>query len=241
MNKIFFSISILILFAGCKDQNQIQTRDSVKKEADTGITKETIKPDVFEGIFITNINTNSFIDCANPDSVYWVTDDTKKLEAQYKKMFSTPSVYNSVLIKVKGEIEETKEEPRKDKYPRTLRVKDVISVEKKNFSNTCVPYDFWALGNEPNWSLEISKKENLIEFILPGEDKTYYFFYAEPVQEDGYTVYRNYNYIQRYVIEIKIKKEACSDKMSDKVYDYSVEVKLSDSKTYKGCGIKGKD
>ena len=240
MIKIFFITAVLFLFAGCKDQNQIQTRDTVKREVKADSIKEPVRTDIFEGIYITNLNTNSFIDCANPDSVYWVTDDSKKLEAQYKKMFSTPSVYNSVLIKVKGELEETKEEPRKEKYPTTLRVKDVIYVEKKNYSNTCVPYDFWALGNGNSWSLEISKQENLIEFIVPGEDKSYYFFYAEPVEENGFTIYRNYNYIQRYTIEIRIKRETCSDKTSDKVYDYSVEVKLSDNKKYKGCGIKGK-
>lgn len=112
-------------------------------------------------------------------------------------------------------------------------------MEKKNFRNTCVPYDFWALGNEPNWSLQISEKENLIEFNLPSDKKVYYFFYEEPREENGIIFYTSHNEIQRYAIDVSVKKEKCSDTMSEKVYDYSVEVEISGGKKYKGCGIKG--
>lgn len=239
MLKYLFAIIFLTFISGCSKKSDEPSVQTVKQTEKEDSAKAPEKPEFYEGVYLTNLNTHSFIDCQNPDSVFWVIDDTKKLEAQYKKMFSVQSVYNSVFIRVKGDFEETKDQTIREKYPRTLRVKEVMTVENKNFRNTCVPYDFWALGNEPNWSLQISKHENLIEFILPGESKKYYFFYAEPEENSGYIIYRNHNKIQGYVIEIRIKKENCSDTMSDKIYDYSAEVELSGNKKFKGCAIKG--
>ena len=239
MPKILFAM-LLLFISGCSKKNDNPSVEPVKtaeKKIDSTVVPG--KPEFYEGIYITNLNTHSFIDCKNPDTVFWVVDDTKKLEAQYKKMFAVQSVYNSVFIRVKGDFENTTDQTIAEKYPRTLRVKEVSAVENKNFRNTCVPYEFWALGSEPGWSLQISKKENLIEFILPGENKTYYFFYSEPEEDDGYIKYANYNKIQGYSIDIKIRKEKCTDKMSGKTYDYSAEVELTGNKKFNGCAIKG--
>ena len=73
------------------------------------------------------------------------------------------------------------------------------------------------------------------------ENKTYYYFYEEHVDEDGAIVYAAHNNIQRYTIKIRIRKERCSDTMSDTGYDYSAEVELSNGKKFKGCAIKGKE
>lgn len=242
MHKLFFAIVIIILItvSGCSRKSEDstgQTKKQPDKKNDSVIV--TVKPEFYEGVYLTNLNTHSFIDCRNPDTVFWVTDDTRKLEAQYKKMFSEQSVYNSVFIRVKGDFEDTRDPTVKEKYPRTLRVKEVLAVENKSFKNNCVPYDFWAFGNDPGWSLQISRKENLIEFILPGESKKYYFFYDEPDTDSGYIIYKNHNKIQGYVIEIKIKKEKCSDAAAGKVYDYSAEIELTGNKKFKGCAVKG--
>ena len=240
MFKYFFAIIFLMLLSGCSRKSDEPSGQTVKQtDKKTDSVKIPLKPEFYEGVYLANLNTHSFIDCQNPDTVFWVIDDTKKLDAQYKKMFSEQSVYNSVFIRVKGDFEETKDQTTREKYPRTLRVKEILAVENKNFRNTCVPYDFWALGNEPGWSLQISKKENLIEFILPGESKKYYFFYDEPEEDSGYIIYKNHNKIQGYVIEVKIKKEKCSDTMSDKIYDYSAEVELTGNIKFRGCAIKG--
>lgn len=242
MSKYLLTVIFLILLSGCGNKSDDQSIQKIKQnDKKTDSVKAQPKPEFYEGIYLTNLNTHSFVDCQHPDSVYWVIDDTKKLEGQYKKLFSIPSVYNSVFVRVKGDFEITKDETVREKYPTTLRVKEVVAVEKKNFNNTCVPYDFWALGNEPNWSLQISKNENLIELILFGENKSYYFFYEEPTEENGFIMYKNYNKIQGYSIEIKIKKEKCSDTMSDKTYDYSAEIELTGGKKFKGCAIKGRE
>lgn len=242
MSKPLQYLVLIFVLCSCnnKDEIQIKTEPPDSQEAALpGSVNVDTASKVYEGLYIYNLNTNSFMECKNPDSLYLIIDDTKKLPGMYKKTLTNPNVYGSVVAKLKGDVTQTTDETKIEKYPKTFRVTEIISMEKKNFRNTCVPYDFWGLGNEPGWSLQISEKENLIEFYLPFEQKTYYFFYSEPKEENGRIIYTSHNQIQRYIINISIKKESCSDTMSDKVYDYSVDVELSGGKKFKGCGIKG--
>lgn len=243
MSKIFLLFCFILVLNGCNKQEQVtiksESKDSVRKAGskDTLVKDSTIK--TYEGMYIVNINVNTFRDCNYPDSVYWVIDETKKLQDLYKETIPVVNVYGAVYAKIKGELTQTKDTKLVERFPQTLIVKEVVSVERKNFRNTCVPYDFWALGNEPNWSLQISEKENLIEYYIPAENKIYYFFYSEPNENDSVITYASFNPIQRYVIEISIRKEKCTDTVSKNVYDYSVEVGIRGGKNYKGCGIKG--
>jgi len=247
MFKSIYFVLFLILICGCKKQDEVQIinekKDSIKDDSvkDSLLIKIDSAGKVFEGLYVHNANSNSFRDCANPDSSYWIIDDTRKLNRSYEKFHSPKNIYGVVYAKLKGIKIETTNEKIKEKYPQTLIVKEIVQVEKKNFNNTCIQYNFWGLGNEPNWSLQISEKENMIEFFDLAEGKEYYFFYEEEIDEDGKIVYASHNNIQRYTIKIFIKKEPCSDTMSDKVYDYSVEVNLNNDKKYKGCAIKGKN
>lgn len=241
-----FLLALIVFAADCKN-DKLETGNTKGTENSTSDAKKdslkTIKSDtvtIFEGLYIINKNTNSFRDCRYPDSLYTVNDETGNLKKSYEKIFSVKNVYGSVYARFKGEKKAT-DGINSEKYPSTLYVKEVLQLEKKNFRNTCIYYDFWALGNEPNWSLQISKNENIIEFYDMAENKTYYYFYEEHVDEDGAIVYAAHNNIQRYTIKIRIRKERCSDTMSDTGYDYSAEVELSNGKKFKGCAIKGKE
>jgi len=255
---------LLILISACKDKPDTQvpetdtvvteeltgndSSDIADKTSDTSASSDSTlsdnsnssQADTFEGIFITNLNTKTLRDCRYPDSVYWVADDTKKLEGQYTKMFSEKSVYNSVYVKIKGKLENTESTATGEKYPRTIRVSEVMNMERKNQSNTCVPYDFWGIGTGNSWTLQISKFENLIELIVPGEKKTYYFFYNEPTEEEGLIIYKSHNLVQRYNIEIRLKKESCTDTKSGIQYDYAIYVNVNGDQVYYGCAVKGK-
>lgn len=90
------------------------------------------------------------------------------------------------------------------------------------------------MGNEPFWQLQISEKENLIDFYDPMEQKTIHFNYAKSQVKNGAVNYFTKN--DTNTIEIKIKKEKCSDGMSEKKYNFSVLVKLN-KKTYNGCAV----
>ena len=243
MHKIFLFFCLALLVNACNDQDDTQKktalRDSIMaaNKKDTMIRDSTVK--TYEGVYIFNLNVNSFRDCSHPDSVYWVIDETEKLADMYKNTIPVINVYGSVYARVRGELTLTEETKLMDTYPKTLHVKEVISVEKKTPANSCMPNDLWASGNKPGWSLQISPKENLIELYFPVENEAYYSFYSEPQVSEDTAVYTSFNQVQRYVIEVKVWKENCSDAVSGKTYEYTVEAIVRGRKQYTGCLIKG--
>ncbi|HQY19852.1 MAG TPA: hypothetical protein PLX80_03295 [Ignavibacteria bacterium] len=256
------AIVILITSTGCEQINKVLYKDA-GTEADKKVDEnsnlkfidsgkvnsknESINTAIdsvvrtFEGLITINLNEKSFRDCSNPDSLYFIKDETETIVNSYKKLNPMNDIYRSVFTSLKGFTvnADSTNNPDPEKYFKILVIKEVIAVEGKNFRNTCIPYDYWCLGNEPNWSLQISKEENIFELTLPFEGKSYYFNYNEPKEEDGMIKYFGYNNIQRTTLNISIKKENCSDTMSDKIYEYSVKIILNDKTNFSGCAIKG--
>ncbi len=235
---------LTILNSGCSQDEEASKilRDSLKAARDSAkvIVADTTVRTEFEGLYNYEKSGSTFRDCRYPDSVYIVNDASGKLKAQFEKIFPASNVYGSIVTKVKGTLIPTAEQKFKDKYPKTLKISEVIQVDKKNFRNTCVPYDFWAFGNEPNWTMQISEKEGIIELFDSSEGKNYSFFRNDPKTDSGAIVYSSFNTIRKYSIDIKIKKEKCSDTMSDTEYEYSVTAVITGGKQFKGCAIKGK-
>ncbi|MGZ4048193.1 MAG: hypothetical protein ACXVNN_02455, partial [Bacteroidia bacterium] len=91
-----------------------------------------------------------------------------------------------------------------------------------------------CFGTEPFWQIQISEKENLIDFYDPMEQKTTHFIYSKPEIKDGITTYTSSDKKDR--ISIAIKKEKCNGAI-DPQYDYSVLVTLNDKK-YNGCASR---
>ncbi|MBS1517744.1 MAG: hypothetical protein JSS91_06625 [Bacteroidetes bacterium] len=250
---IKFSVVLLIFFlSGCDLVNKIMYKDAYDESRTVSAEKNNLqdknkkpaeKKDsvirTFEGLVTINSDERSFRDCSNPDSLYLIKDESGNLVNEYKKLMPLSDYYGSLFAAVKGFTVDPDSTTDTEKYLKTIVVKEVITVEKKNFRNTCIPFEFWCLGNEPNWSLEISKEENIIQLTLPSDNKSYYFFYSEPKEEDGMIKYFGYNNIQRTTINISLRKESCSDNMSDRKYDYSVQVDLNGKNQYRGCAIKG--
>lgn len=68
---------------------------------------------------------------------------------------------------------------------------ELSKVHTKNPHNTCFPCNYWALGNEPSWSLQISEAEGLAEFSRLGA-QTVRFDYSAPSIESEGSVLRYY-------------------------------------------------
>lgn len=267
--KFFLTLIVFVIYLttnGCEQINKVLYKDAVTEAGkdnnpdsdineipDTTVSgsinskknPENFAADsvvrTYEGLVTINLNERSFRDCSNPDSLYFIKDETETIVSSYKKLNPMNDIYRSVYTSLKGFTvnADSTNNPDPEKYFKILVIKEVIAVEGKNFRNTCIPYDFWCLGNEPNWSLQISREENIFELYLPSEGKSYYFNYNEPKEEDGMIKYFGYNNIQRTTLNISIKKEKCSDTMSDKIYEYSVKLNLNDKTNLSGCAIKG--
>lgn len=93
--------------------------------------------------------------------------------------------------------------------------------------------DFRAVGNEPGWSLEISK-DNLVFITDYGEQTR---VYPNPTyttkQEERTTTFTAYADSSK--ITIFIKGKPCQDSMSDESFETSVEI-ITDEEHFSGCG-----
>jgi len=94
--------------------------------------------------------------------------------------------------------------------------------------------DFRAVGNEPGWSLEISRDYGIVLVNNYGSDR-YTFSLTEPVsdQESGTTVYKVKE--GGHQLEIVLEGKACGDTMSDERFETTVTVILDETRL-NGCG-----
>lgn len=94
--------------------------------------------------------------------------------------------------------------------------------------------DFRAIGNEPGWNLEITKKAQIV-FIGNYGQSRYAFITPEPSidRTARTTTYNVQN--GKHELSVIIKGRQCSDTMSGEAFEATVTVIL-DGKKHRGCG-----
>lgn len=222
--RYFAIILVGVLFFSCgnneKKEEQITT-DTV------AVQKKAIKVGIFKGLYANHL----FKICSDSSSAsISIMDKSNSLDSIYSHLVPFPSTM-PIIIEVEGNISYDNENTVKD----SLIINKVLQSETKNFKNTCIPYDFWCIGNEPFWQIQISEKENMIDLYQPMEQKYSLFNFVKPVTKDGNWIYKTTNANDK--LEIIIRQEKCSDGMSERKYNYSVKITLND-KQYRGCAVK---
>jgi len=221
--SLFFCFSFLLLACNNSEspENEVVKNNTAIIPDDSSLTTQTLS-----GLFINY----KFYSCDNLGETYSVTDNTGGLDSAYAYV-TRNNFSSSIVIKVEGKLKRGE----KGEISGQLIVDSIISAEGKNYKNACVPYDFWCMGNEPFWQIQISEKENCIDFYNPMEQQRIHFAYNAPQVKNTITYYTSQ--VEKDNIEIQIKKEPCSDGMSEKKYNYSVKVKLNEN-NYSGCAVK---
>jgi len=125
--------------------------------------------------------------------------------------------------------------PLPDNFTAFFILTEIMNLEVKNFRNTCIPYDLWALGNEPFWQAQISANEGVIEFQELGLEGSRVFPYVPAIEEDTATIFSSVNHDTGDNIRIVVYPEKCGDTMSDSVYQYKVALSMN-GKSFTGCG-----
>ena len=215
MKKLFLLLLPTIALFSCS-QNHSTGNEAV---TDTSAASASAQEVELAGLF----SKPRFISCSD-NSELMVTGDTKKLDSLYKSIL--PSAYEgqSVFVKLKGTL-----------VSNELTVKEVVVAEQKNEENTCIPFDYWCMGNEPFWRVQISEKENLIDFYNPMEQKYFHFSFSKPEIKHNSTIYTAEDKAG-HKIKITISPEKCSDGMSERSYSFKSEAVL-DGTTFKGCAV----
>ena len=181
MIRKLHTILLLALLSSCTLQtgkapdNKISgSLNSIKMTRETpSVIKE------YQGLY--NMSAFTFRSCEN-DAIYYIDDSTGGIDSAIAKI----DFLGSVFMKMKGFVKHTTDE-------NVLVVTELITVEQKSYKNTCIPYDFWCFGTEPFWQIEISEKENVIDFYNPMEQKLIHFDYSKPEIKNGTTNYMSSN------------------------------------------------
>jgi uncharacterized membrane protein len=229
MKIIYFFLICLMMFS-CNIKQDTSSKAGSTNILGQNDTLHIIKE--FSGLLINHSPEKQFISCDNIEMIH-LLEKNDQTDTILKSILPNALDGESIFLQMQAEIKPSSDK----KYADILSIKKFIKAAQKSYLNTCIPYDFWCKGNEPFWQLQISEKENLIDFYDPMQQKTTHFPYSKQEIKDGILQYNSKDEKLKNNILIKIKKERCSDGMSEKQYDYSVEVVLNGS-NYKGCALK---
>ncbi len=234
--------SVTIMLFSCKHEKKLTPdvnngADTTTSNASSSNTEEQ-HGKFFSGLFVVGRNALSFRECEHADRDFAVVDSTGEMKKLYKTVFlNSPAFpYEYVYVEVRGEVMPVNEAQHLQGYDSVLTVRKVLTFEQKNYQNSCIPYDYWALGNE--WSLQISMKEGVLVLKDFSSMMVYVFEYFPPKNmSDQVITYASNNYAMQASIKAIIKKEACNDSANNQ-FQYSASV-LVNGKRYSGCAIKG--
>jgi len=167
------------------------------------------------------------------DSELFTFNDSlqKKLDSIYHKLLPNPYPNQTVFMHFKG-VEES--------FPTNTgfrtSITELISMEVKNAFNAGIAYDYWCMGNEPFWQIQISEKENLIDFYDPMIPKFYHFSFSKAEIKGNQKIYTAEDKANNNKIKVTIVNEKCSDGMSERSYKNKSEVVLNGT-SYRGCAV----
>jgi len=192
---------------------------------------------VYVGLYRQQGPRLEFIPCDAPEKSYWVIGNTEKLSDLYEAAIRQGYEGQNVVASVRGLLKKPKIGSNSP-YDAQLEVEEVVKVRPKNFRNTCVPFDFWGLGNEPFWSLQISEAEGVFEFSKLGEETIMAEYVKPTIENEGLRTRYYVNFPNGQRMKIAINQEDCKDSMAGNPYEYSIEVSYK-GEVLQGCATKG--
>ncbi len=192
----------------------------------------------FSGFYIYTDKISSLRDCASGQT-YWVEDKDGLLKRAYNRYLTKLYPQESIYVQVEGSLAGKSTLGPAAAYANVLHVSKVIRADQKSLRTPCFDFEFLAIGNEPFWSAEIIPAENVIVLKDVAADATILFPYKAPIVSGGRFFYELENE-EKQRLSISIRKQSCSNGMSDRQYVYSAELDLN-GKKFSGCAIKKGD
>ncbi len=235
VRKISVLITMLLSLGSCKHETH---EFSVPPKHSSNAVSPPDASKFYKGLFVVGKGQLSFQECRNPDEKFLIVDSTGKMTEQYHETFlHSPAFPNEyVYAELQGTMRAATGEQKKQ-FDSVLTVSEIVTVAPTTYENSCIPYDFWAVGKD--WSLQISEKEHIIVFKDYALMSVAVFQYFSPKSEsdDNYT-YASNNYAAGIAIRATFKKNECSEEGSKSIFHYSSRIIIS-GKIYSGCAIKG--
>lgn len=226
MKKTFIPFCFIFLLFSCSS-NSNDNKSTPNSDSTTVDILPVKKVKEYKGVYHPGQFTNG------EDSEFYTFYGSvqKKLDSLYSNLLPSPYPNQTVFMHFKGV---------EDSFPTNTgfrtSITELISMELKNAFNVGIAYDYWCMGNEPFWQIQISEKENLIDFYDPMIPKFYHFSFSKAEIKGNQKIYSAEDKANNNKIKITIVNEKCSDGMSERNYKNKSEVVLNGT-TYRGCAI----
>ncbi len=231
MKYVFLLFVATVLMASCsssKDETS-EPPEKIGLDEDSLSVKE-IELKGIQGHFTIGDEAMVFINCDNLDGLYWVVDETGVLNKKISEI-STPNSYKTYVIAIEGVERNRVPEELQESFSKTLTVTKVLRIQPRNNLTACLHTETWGSGDQEDWTLYISKEENVIEFYIKELDISYQFSYSEPIETNN-----GFSYVDEAFgnsIEIVLEKQGCEE-------GYGAVITL-DGEIYKGCASKNEN
>lgn len=192
------------------------------------------------GYYVLGDEVNTFRNCTD-DKRYWVKDATGSLDSLYREACLPAPIPNEAVYAVlTGMLGPKETSGAAAQTNGTFTVTKVDTLQSKNRFNACLPWEFWCHGTEPFWGIQISEAEGGIFFKNMADETGTRYTWNEPRTNGSTSWVYEASAIpsDKDRLKIVIKKEKCTDGMSDIEYNYSVEV-TKGKETLRGCAMRG--
>lgn len=115
----------------------------------------------------------------------------------------------------------------------TLRVLRVDTLTRLGIAGGCLPYEFYASGTEPFWTVRISPTEGIVYTSLADNASVWWPFERAAQSAQGNSwAYKTHT--DGKTLQLVIQKETCSDGMSDIAHLYKATLTVQ-GQVLHGC------
>lgn len=228
MKNIIFSLLLIGFFAACQDA-PTQNNTTAANVADTKSAPDTVVKR-YIGL-LSHGSAGLFFRPCGRDSTRWaVVDVTGEAVAKYKTAYPYGYDNQSVMAFVDANLLGK----TVDGSDNTVRITKIDKVLPKDWDGYCMGFEFVIFGSKPFWAVEISPKEQYIDFNDEPNLKYHHFKYVKPVVEGDKRTYETVSFDGKETLKVIITKGNCKDDSNPKPYPFSAQVILN-GKIYNGC------
>ena len=226
MKNICSLILLLSLFTACQN--------APSKDNKTDVINEKVKPDNkvqrYIGLFSYGSKGSFFRPCGRDSTRWAVIDSSNEMVSRYKTVYQYGYDNQSVMAFVDGSLLGKST----DGVDNILKINKLVKLEQKDWDGYCMGFEFVIFGSQPFWAVEISPKEQYIDFNDEANLKYHHFKYVKPVIVGDVRTYETVSFDGQETLKIVISKGQCKDESNPKPYPFSGQVILN-GKIYNGC------
>ena len=226
MKNIYLFLYAISLLTACKNDPkppQQTVAVDTKSEADPTIKR-------YIGLLSHGSKGTFFRPCGRDSTRWSVIDSSGEAVKLYKTVYQYGYDNQSVMAFVEASVLGK----TADNTDNTLTIKRIQKLEQKDWDGYCMGFEFVIFGSKPFWAVEISPKEQYIDFNDEANLKYHHFKYVKPVIVGDTRTYETVSFDGKETLKIVISKGNCKDDSNPKPYPFSGQVTLND-KIYNGC------